>query len=211
MEVILLERIEKIGKLGDIVKVKDGYARNYLLPQNKALRASKENLSIYEKEKAKYEKLNAQKLKEAEDISNNMQNISIDIIKQASDSGQLYGSVSTKDIADELNNKGHKVLKKQVQLKSVIKTVGQHEVRIVIHPEYIVSINVNIARTLEELTFQAEEIKSIEEQKIIDAQKIESFESKNNNEELTNIESNENNQPEENKKTEDEQISDNEA
>ena len=82
MEVILLERIEKIGKLGDIVKVKDGYARNYLLPQNKALRASKENLSIYEKEKAKYEKLNAQKLKEAEDISNNMENISIDIIKQ---------------------------------------------------------------------------------------------------------------------------------
>ena len=211
MEVILLERIEKIGKLGDIVKVKDGYARNYLLPQNKALRASKENLSIYEKEKAKYEKLNAQKLKEAEDISNNMQNISIDIIKQASDSGQLYGSVSTKDIADELNNKGHKVLKKQVQLKSVIKTVGQHEVRIVIHPEYIVSINVNIARTLEELTFQAEEIKSIEKQKIIDAQKIESFESKNENEELTNIESNENNQPEENKKTEDEQISDNET
>ena len=211
MEVILLERIEKIGKLGDIVKVKDGYARNYLLPQNKALRASKENLSIYEKEKAKYEKLNAQKLKEAEDISNNMQNISIDIIKQASDSGQLYGSVSTKDIADELNNKGHKVLKKQVQLKSVIKTVGQHEVRIVIHPEYIVSINVNIARTLEELTFQAEEIKSIEKQKIIDAQKIESFESKNENEELTNIESNENNQPEENKKAEDEQISDNEA
>ncbi len=211
MEVILLERIEKIGKLGDIVKVKDGYARNYLLPQNKALRASKENLSIYEKEKAKYEKLNAQKLKEAEDISNNMQNISIDIIKQASDSGQLYGSVSTKDIADELNNKGHKVLKKQVQLKSVIKTVGQHEVRIVIHPEYIVSINVNIARTLEELTFQAEEIKSIEEQKIIDAQKIESFESKNENEELTNIESTENNQAEENKKAEDEQISDNEA
>ena len=210
MEVILLERIEKIGKLGDIVKVKDGYARNYLLPQNKALRASKENLSIYEKEKAKYEKLNAQKLKEAEDISNNMQNISIDIIKQASDSGQLYGSVSTKDIADELNNKGHKILKKQVQLKSVIKTVGQHEVRIVIHPEYIVSINVNIARTLEELTFQAEEIKSIEEQKIIDAQKIESFESKNENEELSNIESNENNQPEENKK-EEEQISDNEA
>ena len=173
MEVILLERIEKIGKLGDIVKVKDGYARNYLLPQNKALRASKENLSVYEKEKAKYEKLNAEKLKEAENISKNMQNISIDIIKQASDSGQLYGSVSTKDIADELNKQGHKILKKQVQLKSVIKNVGQHEVRIVIHPEYIISINVNIARTIEELTFQAEEVKSIEEQKIIDAENIE--------------------------------------
>ena len=173
MEVILLERIEKIGKLGDIVKVKDGYARNYLLPQNKALRASKENLSVYEKEKAKYEKINAEKLKEAKNISKNMQNISIDIIKQASDSGQLYGSVSTKDIADELIKQGHKILKKQVQLKSVIKNVGQHEVRIVIHPEYIVSINVNIARTIEELTFQAEEVKSIEEQKIIDAENIE--------------------------------------
>jgi len=163
MEVILLERIEKVGKLGDIVKVKDGFARNYLLPQNKALRASKENLSVYEKEKAKYEKINAEKLKTAEEISKSMQNISIDIIKQASDSGQLYGSVSTKDISDELNNKGHKILKKQVQLKSVIKTVGQHEVRIVIHPEYIVSINVNIARTMEELTLQADEIKNIEE------------------------------------------------
>tara|TARA_B100000686_G_scaffold354892_1_gene468011 strand:+ start:1591 stop:2262 length:672 start_codon:yes stop_codon:yes gene_type:complete len=164
MEVILLERIEKVGKLGDIVQVKDGFARNYLLPQNKALRASKENLSIYEKEKEKYEKLNTEKLKTAEKISKNMQNISIDIIKQASDSGQLYGSVSTRDIADELNNKGHKILKKQVQLKSVIKTVGQHEVRIVIHPEYIVSISVNIARTLEELTLQADEVKNIEEQ-----------------------------------------------
>ena len=164
MEVILLERIEKVGNLGDIVIVKDCFARNYLLPQNKALRASKENLSVYEKEKEKYEKLNSEKLKSAEKISKNMQNISIDIIKQASDSGQLYGSVSTRDIADELNNIGHKILKKQVQLKSVIKTVGQHEVRIVIHPEFIVSINVNIARTMEELTLQAEEIKNIEEQ-----------------------------------------------
>tara|TARA_B100000686_G_C16495014_1_gene814075 strand:- start:33 stop:683 length:651 start_codon:yes stop_codon:yes gene_type:complete len=184
MEVILLERIEKIGKLGDIVKVKDGFARNYLLPQNKALRASKENLSIYEKEKAKYEKLNAEKLKSAEKIAGNMKDISIDIIKQASDSGQLYGSVSTRDIADELNNKGHKILKKQVQLKSVIKTVGQHEVRIVIHPEHIVSINVNIARTLEELTFQTEEIKNIEEQKQKDAEIIEQSKTIEKNENL---------------------------
>jgi len=164
MEVILLERIEKIGKLGDIVKVKDGYARNYLLPQNKALRASKENLSIYEKEKAKYEKLNTSNLEKAEKIANKMQNTSIDIIKQASDSGQLYGSVSTKDISDELNNKGHKIEKKQVQLKSVIKTTGQHEVRIVIHPEHIITITVNIARTVEELTMQTKEIEQIEEE-----------------------------------------------
>ena len=132
MEVILLERIEKIGKLGDVVKVKDGFARNYLLPQNKALRANKENLSIYEKEKEKYEKLNKDKLSAAEKIAKNMQDVSINIIKQASDSGQLYGSVSTRDISDELNNQGHKIEKKQIVLKSVIKTVGQHEVRVVI-------------------------------------------------------------------------------
>ena len=112
MEVILLERIEKIGKLGDVVKVKDGFARNYLLPQNKALRANKENLSIYEKEKEKYEKLNKDKLSAAEKIAKSMQDVSINIIKQASDSGQLYGSVSTRDISDELNNQGHKIEKK---------------------------------------------------------------------------------------------------
>ena len=167
MEVILLERIEKIGKLGDVVKVKDGFARNYLLPQNKALRANKENLSIYEKEKEKYEKLNKDKLSAAEKIAKNMQDVSINIIKQASDSGQLYGSVSTRDISDELNNQGHKIEKKQIVLKSVIKTVGQHEVRVVIHPEHIINIKVNIGRTLEELTFKSEEIENLADENII--------------------------------------------
>ena len=166
MEVILLERIEKIGKLGDVVKVKDGFARNYLLPQNKALRANKENLSIYEKEKEKYEKLNKDKLSAAEKIAKNMQDVSINIIKQASDSGQLYGSVSTRDISDELNNQGHKNEKKQIVLKSVIKTVGQHEVRVVIHPEHIINIKVNIGRTLEELTFKSEEIENLTDENI---------------------------------------------
>ena len=167
MEVILLERIEKIGKLGDVVKVKDGFARNYLLPHNKALRANKENLSIYEKEKEKYEKLNKDKLSAAEKIAKNMQDVSINIIKQASDSGQLYGSVSTRDISDELNNQGHKIEKKQIVLKSVIKTVGQHEVRVVIHPEHIINIKVNIGRTLEELTFKSEEIENLADENII--------------------------------------------
>lgn len=166
MEVILLERIEKIGKLGDVVKVKDGFARNYLLPQNKALRANKENLSVYEKEKEKYEKLNKEKLSAAEKIAKNMKNVSINIIKQASDSGQLYGSVSTRDISDELNNQGHQIEKKQIVLKSVIKNVGQHEVRVVIHPEHIINIKVNIGRTLEELTFKAEEIENLKETNI---------------------------------------------
>ena len=163
MEVILLERIEKVGKLGDVVKVKDGFARNYLLPQNKALRANKENLSVYEKEKEKYEKLNKDKLVAAEKIAKNMDNVSINIVKQASDSGQLYGSVSTRDIADELNKEGYKVEKKQIVLKSVIKTVGEHEVRIVIHPEHIINIMVNIGRTLEELTIKSDQIENISE------------------------------------------------
>ena len=163
MEVILLERIEKVGKLGDVVKVKDGFARNYLLPQNKALRANKENLSVYEKEKEKYEKLNKEKLTAAENIAKSMDDVSINIIKQASDSGQLYGSVSTRDIADELNKDGYKIEKKQIVLKSVIKTIGEHEVRIVIHPEHIINIKVNIGRTLEELTIKSDEIKSLTE------------------------------------------------
>ncbi|MFP6779738.1 MAG: 50S ribosomal protein L9 [Alphaproteobacteria bacterium] len=163
MEVILLERVEKVGKLGDVVKVKDGFARNYLLPQNKALRANKENLSVYEKEKEKYEKLNKDKLAAAAKIANNMDDVNINIIKQASDSGQLYGSVSTRDIADELNKEGYKIEKKQIVLKSVIKTVGQHEVRIVIHPEHIINIMVNIGRTLEELTIKSDEIEIISE------------------------------------------------
>ena len=163
MEVILLERIEKVGKLGDVVKVKDGFARNYLLPQNKALRANKENLSVYEKEKEKYEKLNKDKLVAAEKIAKNMDNVSINIVKQASDSGQLYGSVSTRDIADELNKEGYKIEKKQIVLKSVIKTVGEHEVRIVIHPEHIINIMVNIGRTLEELTIKSDQIENISE------------------------------------------------
>jgi large subunit ribosomal protein L9 len=165
MEVILLERIEKLGKLGDVVTVKAGFARNYLLPQSKALRANKENLSKYEKEKEKYEVLNKEKLSAAEKIAKTMKNISINIIKQASDSGQLYGSVSTRDIADELNNQGHKIEKRQIILKSVIKNVGQHEVRVVVHPEFIINIEVNIARTLEELTIKTEEIENILDKK----------------------------------------------
>ena len=191
MEVILLERIEKVGKLGDVVKVKDGFARNYLLPQNKALRANKVNLSIYEKEKVKYEKLNKDKLSVAEKIAQNMQNISISIIKQASDSGQLYGSVSTRDITEELNNQGHNIEKRQIVLKSVIKNVGQHEVRVVIHPEFIINISVNIARTLEELTIQSEEIETLIENKEDNKKEIISIEaSKEGQEEVKTEEEN---------------------
>ena len=185
MEVILLERIEKLGKLGDVVKVKAGFARNYLLPQNKALRANKENLSIYEKEKEKYEVLNKEKLSEAEKIAKTMENISINIIKQASDSGQLYGSVSTRDIADELKIQGHEIEKRQVILKSVIKNIGHHEVRVVIHPEFIINISVNIARTLEELTMKSEEIADKEQKEKNAAEMLAIEQEKRNAAEIT--------------------------
>ena len=151
MEVILLERIEKIGKLGDVVKVKDGFARNYLLPQKKALRANKENIAIYEKQKKIYEEKNAALLKEVQSIAKNMTNLSISIRKQASESGQLYGSVAAREIADTIKLKGHDIQTKQIQLNSVIKNIGVHEVKIALHPEVILSVKVKVLRNDEEL------------------------------------------------------------
>ena len=151
MEVILLERIEKIGKLGDVVKVKDGFARNYLLPQKKALRANKENIAIYEKQKKIYEEKNAALLKEVQSIAKNMTNLSISIRKQASESGQLYGSVAAREIADTIKLKGHDIQTKQIQLNSVIKNIGVHEVKIALHPEVILSVKVKVLKNDEEL------------------------------------------------------------
>ena len=151
MEVILLERIEKIGKLGDVVKVKDGYARNYLLPQKKALRANKENIKIYEKQKKVYEEKNADLLKEAQSKAKTVDNLSISLIKQASDSGQLYGSVAAREISDTIKSLGHDIQTKQIQLKKAIKEIGTHKVKIIIHPEVITSVTVKVARSNEEL------------------------------------------------------------
>ena len=164
MEVILLERIEKIGKLGDIVKVKNGYARNYLLPQKKALRANEENKAIYEKQKRIFQEKNDKVIKEAQDIAKKMKNLSISIIKQASDSGQLYGSVSAREISDSLKSLGHNIQTRQVQLKNVIKILGIHELKILIHPEVIASIKVKVGRTDEEL-FDESFLKSFEDAK----------------------------------------------
>jgi len=151
MEVILLERIEKIGKLGDVVKVKNGYARNYLLPQKKALRANKENIKIYEKQKKVYEEKNADLLKEAQSKAKTVDNLSISLIKQASDSGQLYGSVAAREISDTIKSLGHDIQTKQIQLKKAIKEIGTHKVKIIIHPEVITSVTVKVARSNEEL------------------------------------------------------------
>ena len=163
MEVILLERIEKIGKLGDVVKVKDGFARNYLLPQKKALRANKENIAIYDKQKKIYEEKNAALLKEVQSIAKNMTNLSISIRKQASESGQLYGSVAAREIADTIKLKGHDIQTKQIQLNSVIKNIGVHEVKIALHPEVILSVKVKVLRSDEELILDTTEENNLQE------------------------------------------------
>ena len=163
MEVILLERIEKIGKLGDVVKVKDGFARNYLLPQKKALRANKENIAIYEKQKKIYEEKNAALLKEVQSIAKNMTNLSISIRKQASESGQLYGSVAAREIAETIKLKGHNIQTKQIQLNSVIKNIGVHEVKIALHPEVILSVKVKVLRSDEELILDTTEENNLQE------------------------------------------------
>ena len=163
MEVILLERIEKIGKLGDVVKVKDGFARNYLLPQKKALRANKENIAIYDKQKKIYEEKNAALLKEVHSIAKNMTNLSISIRKQASESGQLYGSVAAREIAETIKLKGHNIQTKQIQLNSVIKNIGVHEVKIALHPEVILSVKVKVLRSDEELILDTTEENNLQE------------------------------------------------
>ena len=163
MEVILLERIEKIGKLGDVVKVKDGFARNYLLPQKKALRANKENIAIYDKQKKIYEEKNAALLKEVQSIAKNMTKLSISIRKQASESRQLYGSVAAREIAETIKLKGHNIQTKQIQLNSVIKNIGVHEVKIALHPEVILSVKVKVLRSDEELILDTTEENNLQE------------------------------------------------
>ena len=163
MEVILLERIEKIGKLGDVVKVKDGFARNYMLPQKKALRANKANIAFYDKQKKIYEEKNAALLKEVQSIAKNMTNLSISIRKQASESGQLYGSVAAREIAETIKLKGHNIQTKQIQLNSVIKNIGVHEVKIALHPEVILSVKVKVLRSDEELILDTTEENNLQE------------------------------------------------
>ena len=157
MEVILLERIERLGQMGDVVRVKDGYARNYLLPQKKALRATKDNMSHFEGQRAQLEAQNLERRNEAEAAAGKMEGLSCVLVRQASDMGQLYGSVSSRDIADALGENGVKIDKRQVSLDRPIKTLGIHGVRIVLHPEVFVQVDVNVARSEAEAEQQAAE------------------------------------------------------
>ena len=155
IELILLERVEKLGQMGQLVKVKPGFARNYLLPQKKALRATKENLTYFESQRAQLEANNLQRKTEASEVGNKLEGLSVVIVRQAGESGQLYGSVSARDISDAVTAAGFTIEKRQVVLERPIKTLGLHSVRIVLHPEVSVTISANVAQSAEEAAMQA--------------------------------------------------------
>jgi large subunit ribosomal protein L9 len=156
MEVILLERVEKLGAIGDVVKVKDGFARNFLLPRKKALRANEANRKLFEANRSKIEADNADRRKDAEKAAKDVDGKSVQLIRQSSNTGQLYGSVSARDIVEALAAEGAHVTKSQVVLSRPIKTIGVHEVRIVLHPEVDATVKVNVARSPEEADLQAQ-------------------------------------------------------
>src|SRR3954463_14297751 len=156
MEVILLERVEKLGAIGDVVKVKDGFARNYLLPRKKALRANDNNRKLFEANRARIEEDNASRRSEAEKASEGVDGKTVKLIRQASNTGQLYGSVSARDIVEALEGVGAQVTKSQVVLDRPIKAIGVHEIKVALHPEVAGTGEVNDARSPEEADLQAQ-------------------------------------------------------
>ena len=156
MDVILLERVEKLGGIGDVVKVKNGFARNYLLPRKKALRANDANRKLFEAQRTQIEADNASRRSDAEAASKGVDGKTVQLIRQASNTGQLYGSVSARDIVEALGADGAKVTKSQVILDRPIKAIGVHEVKVALHPEVSVTVKVNVARSPEEADLQAQ-------------------------------------------------------
>ncbi|PZO88623.1 MAG: 50S ribosomal protein L9 [Micavibrio aeruginosavorus] len=161
-QLILLERVENLGAMGDLVTVKPGYARNFLLPQNKALRATKENIAYYEAQKAHLQKLNAEKKGDAEKSAKNVEGAKVVIIRQAAEGGQLFGSVTSRDIAEALSEQsGQTVTRGQVALNQNFKTIGLFNVDVILHPEVKAKITVNIARSANEAEVQAKTGKAV--------------------------------------------------
>jgi large subunit ribosomal protein L9 len=156
MEVILLERVEKLGHIGDVVKVKDGFARNFLLPNKKALRANDANRKVFEANRDRIVAENAAKRDVAEKESKGLEGVSVTLIRQASNTGQLYGSVAVRDIVEALIADDHKVNKSQVVLDKPIKSIGVYEVKVALHAEVAVTVKVNVARSPEEAEMQAQ-------------------------------------------------------
>ncbi len=156
MDIILLERVEKLGQMGQVVKVRPGYARNFLLPQKKALRATKANLALFESRKAALQALNLEKRTEAEYVAKKMDGVAVVIIRQAGETGILYGSVSARDIAESLVAAGYTVERQQVAIDQPIKSLGLAKVRVILHPEVSIGVTVNVARSAEEAALQAQ-------------------------------------------------------
>jgi large subunit ribosomal protein L9 len=156
LQLILLERVEKLGRIGDTVRVRPGYARNFLLPQKKAVRATAENMRAFEARKAQIEVENAQKRADAEALAAQMTNVSVVVIRQAGESRQLYGSVSARDIADAITARGFAVTRQQVQMEAPSKSLGIYDYRVRLHPEVTVTVKVNIAQSADEAKAQAE-------------------------------------------------------
>jgi large subunit ribosomal protein L9 len=155
MQVVLLERVEKLGQMGEVVTVKDGYARNYLLPQGKALRSTKDNLARFERERAQLEARNLEMKKEAEAVAAKLDGQQFVIIRQASEAGSLYGSVAARDVAEAATAAGFTVERRQIVLDRPVKELGLHPIRIVLHPEVDATIRANVARSREEAELQA--------------------------------------------------------
>ena len=156
MDIILLERVEKLGSIGDVVTVKDGFARNYLLPQKKALRANEANRKVFEANRERLEAENASRRGEAEKAGEKVAGTELVLIRSSSNSGQLYGSVSVRDIAEALKAKGHDINKGQIILERPIKTIGMFEVKVALHPEVHVTVKANIARSDDEAELQSQ-------------------------------------------------------
>jgi large subunit ribosomal protein L9 len=154
VDVILLERIERLGQMGDVVRVKPGFARNYLLPKKKALRATKENLKSFEARKTQLVAENLQRRDEAQAVAAKMTNVRITVVRQAGETGQLYGSVTARDIAEELTVSGYKVNRTQVIIDKPVKTTGLHSVRVTLHPEVQITATVSVAPSQDEATAQ---------------------------------------------------------
>ncbi|WP_321391381.1 50S ribosomal protein L9 [Emcibacter sp.] len=154
MEVILLERVAKLGQIGDVVSVKNGFARNFLLPQNKALRATKANLEVFEAQRKEIEARNLEAKKEAEAVAAKMDDVSAIIIRSAGETGQLYGSVSTRDIVEVLAEQGYNINRSQVVLDKAIKALGIEEIEIRLHPEVSITVKINVARSAAEAEMQ---------------------------------------------------------
>lgn len=165
MEVILMQRIEKLGQMGDVVSVKPGFARNYLLPQKKAMRATKENMARFETQRAQLEAENLKRREEAERVAKDLDGMTVTLIRQAGESGQLYGSVTSRDVSEAVTAGGVTVSRGQIDLGAVIKMLGLHKVRVRLHPEVIVTVTANVARSDEEAKIQLESgrVMSVEE------------------------------------------------